>query len=337
VFQQLSGGRSDVAVLPASGAGVLRKSPPVPTKLTSGPLSFVSPTTSADGSRLYAIGEQRRGELLRFDSATQHWLATLPGTSAEGVEFSPDGEQVAYVSYPDSTLWVMRSDGTTRQQLTYPPMRTSLPRWSRDGRTIAFFAAAPGEKLRVFTIDLATPSTQREIAARGRNERDPCWLGSMLLYSASDSPGSQSLQNSRVFSFDLRTGQETAIPESLGYFAPRCSPDGRYLTALRSDSNALALYDTRRKTWTTIATGPIGYVNWGRDSHHVFYDTFGKGASIVSVDIATRQKVRIAELSDVPRVWGPRGPWFGFDWHGAPLVLRDVGSQEIYALKWEKH
>jgi eukaryotic-like serine/threonine-protein kinase len=335
VFQQLSGGRSDVAIL-QEARGLFRKAAPAQAKLTSGPLSFVAPLASADGSHLYAIGEQRRGELLRFDSTTRHWLPILPGISAEGVEFSPDGERVAFVSYPESTLWVMRKDGSARQQLTFPPMRAVLPRWSSNGRTLAFFAAAPGNKLRVFTIDPDAQGTQHEVAARERNERDPCWLGDAIVYSASDSPASPSLQNSRVFSFDPRTGQETAVPDSLGYFAPRCSPDGHYLTALRSDSNALALYDTRRKTWTTIATGPIGYVNWGRDSRHVFYDTFGNDASIVSVDIAARRTVRVAELSDVPRVWGPRGPWFGLDAHDAPLILRDEGSQEIYALEWEK-
>jgi serine/threonine protein kinase/Tol biopolymer transport system component len=337
LFQLLSAGHSDVAVLPASVRAPFRTTTGGHTKLTSGPLSFVAPVTSADGSHLYAIGEQRRGELLRFDSATQHWLRTLPGISAEGVAFSPDGEQVAYVSYPESSLWVMRKDGGARQQLTFPPMRAVLPRWSSNGRSLAFFAAAPGNKLRVFTVALDVQATQHEIAARGRNERDPCWLGETIVYSASDSTASPSFQNSRVFSFDLRTGQETEIPDSLGYFAPRCSPDGRYLTALRSDSNTLALYDTWLKTWKTIATGPIGYVNWGRDSRHVFYDTFGNDASILSVDTATRQTIRVAELSDVPRVWGTRGPWFGLDDHDAPLILRDVGSQEIYALEWQKH
>ena len=66
------------------------------------------------------------------------------GISAEGLDFSKDGQWVTYTSYPDGSLWCSKLDGTERLQLTFPPMRALLPRWSPDRKQIAFNAIVPG-------------------------------------------------------------------------------------------------------------------------------------------------------------------------------------------------
>ena len=61
---------------------------------------------------------------------------SLRGISAEFVSFSRDGQWVAYVSYPEGTLWRSKLDGSSRLQLTYPPMYPVLAalvaRWKED-------------------------------------------------------------------------------------------------------------------------------------------------------------------------------------------------------------
>jgi hypothetical protein len=46
---------------------------------------------------------------------------------------------------------------------------------------------------------------------------------------------------------------------------------------------------------------------------------------------------RLTGLKDFRRVTFPTYPWSGLTPDGAPLRLRDVGTQEVYALDFEAH
>ena len=83
-------------------------------------------------------GFQARGELIRYDAQRRGFVPFLSGISASDLRFSRDGEWVAYVSYPEGTLWRSRVDGSDRLQLTSPPVIAALPHWSPDGTQIAF-------------------------------------------------------------------------------------------------------------------------------------------------------------------------------------------------------
>ncbi len=58
------------------------------------------------------IGQQLRGELGRYDLKSRQWVAYLSGISAEFIDFSRDGQWVAYVAFPECTLWRSRIDGS---------------------------------------------------------------------------------------------------------------------------------------------------------------------------------------------------------------------------------
>ena len=88
---------------------------------------LLAPAPSPDGKRVYVVGEQPRGELLKYDPRLKQFVRFLGGISAGELDFSPDGGWVTYVSYPDLTLWRSRMDGSERLQLTFPPMRAALP------------------------------------------------------------------------------------------------------------------------------------------------------------------------------------------------------------------
>jgi Tol biopolymer transport system component len=68
------------------------------------------------------------------------------------VDFSKDGGWVTYVAYPERSLWRSKIDGSHRIQLTLSPMRVFLPRWSPDGRRIAFAATLPGQRWQIYVI-----------------------------------------------------------------------------------------------------------------------------------------------------------------------------------------
>src|SRR5262249_24526379 len=85
-----------------------------PVQLTSGPLNYYMPAPSQDGKKLFVVGEQRRGELVRYDTKAQQWGSYLSGISAEHLDFSRDGEGVVYVTYPEGSLWRSKRDGRER-------------------------------------------------------------------------------------------------------------------------------------------------------------------------------------------------------------------------------
>jgi hypothetical protein len=92
---------------------------------------------------------QPRGQLIRFDAKSHEFQPFFPGSRAEiqasAIDFSGDGKWIAYMSYPDESLWRSRPDGSERLQLTYPPLLAFMPRCSPDGSQIAFMSRLPGK------------------------------------------------------------------------------------------------------------------------------------------------------------------------------------------------
>jgi Tol biopolymer transport system component len=107
-----------------------------PMRLTAGPLSYFNPMPSRDGKQIYALGTQQRGELVRYDMKSKHFFPILQGVSATNLTFSQDGNWVAYLAYPDRTLWRSRSDGTERMQLVSDTVAS--PGISPDGQRVLF-------------------------------------------------------------------------------------------------------------------------------------------------------------------------------------------------------
>lgn len=103
------------------------------------------PLPSKDGTKLFAVGDTRRGELVRYEPKAGQFVPYLSGVSAVDVVFSEDGNWVAYVAFPDGNLWRSKADGSQRLQLTFPPMDVHAPRWSPDGKQVVFYGSQSGQ------------------------------------------------------------------------------------------------------------------------------------------------------------------------------------------------
>ena len=84
--------------------GLLRRELPEPVQLTSGPILWNTPIPSKDGTKIFAQGIIQRGELVRFDAQSHRLEPWLGGISAESVSFSPDGQFMVYVTFPDGIM-----------------------------------------------------------------------------------------------------------------------------------------------------------------------------------------------------------------------------------------
>ena len=337
VFQSSRNGRADIWAISQRG-GLLRKNVLSPTQLTVGPLNFLSPVPSVDGKKIFVIGSQVRGELVRYDSKTRQFTPYLSGISAEGVDFTRDGNWATYEVFPESTLWRSKVDGSERLQLTFPPMQVGLPRWSPDGKRIAFMGQLPGKPQKVYIISADGGSPQQAMPGE-RNEADPTWSpdGNALVFGDLPSnvlgPGTGSSMMIRLL--DLKTNQVSTIAGSQGLRSPRWSPSGRYIDAMTDDAQKLMLFDFTTQKWVELAKVNTNYHCWSRDSNFIYADSFGATAGFFRIRISDRKQDRVTSLKDLRRAFGTMGPWAGLTPDNSPLLVGDVGTQEIYALDWQ--
>jgi WD40 repeat protein len=313
---------------------VIDRSTHTPVQLTSGPVNFLGPCPSADGKGLFVNGHQPRGELMRYDRTLNQLVPYLSGISAEGLDFSRDGRWVTYVSYPESALWRSQGDGNQRLRLTPPGMEAALPHWSPDGGRIAFSGSLRKGPWKSYVVSAGGADSPRPIIGGNGPEFDPNWSpdGKALVYADSIvSPVPM------IHEVDMKTGHVATLPGSEHMFSPRWSPDGRFIAAVPTDSIGLNVFDRARGTWSHLLKGRhVSYPSWSSDS------AFLNFCSLMEVESGF-YRVRVAngevqKLADIPGRLAPgsTGWWTGFTPDGSPLLLRDVGIEEIYllAVKW---
>jgi len=332
VFQAVRDGTANVWALPER-KGLFRSARSEPVQLTTGPMNVGEPVPSRDGTRLFVQGRQPRAELLRYDATSRQFAPYLSGISADGLDFSQDKEWVAYNDYTDGTMWRSKVDGTQKLQLTFLPLLAYLPRWSPDGRQIAFFGHPPGEHFQIYVVPAAGGSPEL-IYRRGFNLADPNWSpdGKSLVFGGNTLNG----QGSAVFVLDMKTRSASQLPGSDGLFSPRWSPDGRFVAAMAVDSLKLMLFDFTTQKWTELAKMLAAYPNWSRDGRYLYFDgTLEEETGYFRIRISDRKLERILSLKGFQQAVGDFGQWSGLAPDESPLYVRDATIQEIYALEWE--
>jgi dipeptidyl aminopeptidase/acylaminoacyl peptidase len=275
------------------------------------------------------IGSQPRGELARYDTSSGQFVPYLGGISATHVSFSKDGQWVVYSTFPEGSLWRSKVDGSERLQLTFPPMQTVLPRWSPNRKQIAFQGVTPNKPWMMYLVS-ADGGRPQELAP---GEGDIGWSpdGQSLVFG--DTPLFVQPGPSRVLAIhvmDLRTRQVSTLPSSEGLYAPRWSPDGRMIAALRAGPETLQVFDLVTRKYTELGTFQVEFWNWSGDSKYVYSDSPVGELGYYRVRIADHKLEKLFSLKNVRLA----DVWTGLAPGDSPLVLRDIGTQEIYALDW---
>jgi serine/threonine protein kinase/Tol biopolymer transport system component len=307
-----------------------------PVQLTSGPIGWTSPIPSRDGKKVYASGYSRKGELVRFDSKSGQFLPFLAGISAEFAAFSPDGKSVAYVSFPDGILYKANVDGSKPVQLTDPDLYPRLVNWSPDGTQILFAAQSDSDNhVKAYIVPSQGGRPQRLLPEDAGPEADAFWSpdGQKIVFASSKEAGGDPKSDLRIV--DMATRQVTTVPGSMGMCSPRWSPDGRSIAAQTFDLFNLKIFDFATGQWSPLYTGTFAFPVWSRDSRYIDYLDYRSGNGIFRIQAKGGKPERVAGLKDV-HYTGYYGLWLGLDATDAPLIMRDVGSDDIYALSLEE-
>jgi Tol biopolymer transport system component len=324
--------------------GFFRQSIGTPVKLTDSPLNLDSPLPSKDGKKLFITGQRALGELVRYDGKSGEFLPFLSGISAEHVAFSKDGQWVAYVTYPDGILWRSKADGSERVKLTGPPFYALHPRWSPDGKQIVFYSwafggqqqsflssSSPPKPYKIYVVPRDGGSPESPIHDLPGPQTDANWSpdGSKIVFA-----GGIDDKTSAIHILDLASHQISDLPDSQGYYSPRWSPDGRYIAALPLDTLSIVLFDFQTHKWSELTRTPVGFPNWSADGKYIYFLRSRENPAVLRVRIRDRKVEEVADLKGLPTT-GFWGISLALTPDDSPLLLRNLGTQDIYALDFE--
>jgi hypothetical protein len=130
----------------------------------------------------------------------------------------------------------------------------------------------------------------------------------------------------------------TTIPGSDGLVGPDWSPDGRYISAMSTDSKKLVAYDVANQKWSDWIeeSAAVGYNHWSRDSKYVYFDAVDKDhRTFRRARVGQRRSEFLVDLKDLRQLQTEFSEWSGISPDNTPLFVRDLSTDEIYALDVE--
>jgi len=308
--------------------------PSLPEQITNGPLSYRAPITANIGHRIFFIGLDTRSVLLKYDSPSQRYIPYGKTLNAAWlVDFSRDGNSIAWINPEDSSLWSSHVDGTQRLQLTAPPMEVFMMHWSPDGQHIAFMGREPGQVWRIYIVD-ATGGNLSSVLEEKRNEADPDWSpdGNSLVFGRLPDLMAERSLTKAIYILNLKTRKVTTLPNSEGLFSPRWSPDGKSIVAMPLDQSKLMIYDTQTQTWKMLIARAAHDPVWSNDSRWIYFDNFlAEGQPVYRVSVPDGKLDRIAGLQSVQPLGALDFRFAGLTPGNIPLVSARISTANVYS------
>lgn len=139
---------------------------------------------------------------------------------------------------------------------------------------------------------------------------------------------------SRINILELATHEITTVPGSQGFYSPRWSPNGQYLAAFPADESELHLFNFQTQKWTVFPTGLVAWPNFSRDSQYVYL--LSGTSAVIRVHIPDGRTEQVASLKNFTYtgIFGDGSLSLTPD--DAPLLSRDAGTSDVYALDWQE-
>ena len=202
------------------------------------------------------------------------------------------------------------------------------PRWSPDGRRIAFKSDRSGS-YNLYVMDADGRSVER-LTAHAGNDHDPAWLpdGRSLAFASDRDRGAGRVDLYRLWPGDRSVERLTSNFEGFA-FMPSPSPDGNWLAFVSTTfphqggwTNQIHVLElATRMTWPFDVTGPGCWPSWAPDGQSIAHVLLNDESSTVQV---------ISSFGDAPEpLPGETGRWHYYpDWSPGGQLLAISTSPE---------
>ncbi|MCI0710380.1 MAG: DUF5050 domain-containing protein [Chloroflexi bacterium] len=166
-------------------------------------------------------------------------LTNTPGDDVMP-DWSPDGSQIAFVSYRDGNaeVYVMDSDGENITRLTTSETaKESYPAWSPDGSQIAYASDSDGD-FEIYVINTDGSGEPVQITDNAANDSYPAWSSDNRIAFASNRDG-----NFEIYRMDSDGGNLQRLTEHEGDdFNPSWSPDSQQIIFINQTPEARDIF-----------------------------------------------------------------------------------------------
>jgi serine/threonine-protein kinase len=304
-----------------------------PMLIHSSPSLICCPASSLDGKRVFFISSQGRREYARYDSVRREFAPFLRGKSGRSVNFSRDGEWIAYTSWPHETLWRSRPDGSEELQLTPESVYAYEPHWSPDGAWICFTAIEPGQNQSARVVSSAGGSLERLVPA-AIPSASPEWSpDSRSVLFRQDPP--QEPSASGFYIMDWQTRKTTYLPGSQHWIRAIWHPDARRLAVI--DGSQIQLFDIRTQQVKTLTTSTaVAGIVLSKSGKYVYYqDALVPEQPLFRVPTAGGKVEQVLSAKQIPQSDFTGYLLAGLGPDDAPIATLGRNNAEVYALELE--
>ncbi|MEE8118455.1 MAG: Tol-Pal system beta propeller repeat protein TolB [Gammaproteobacteria bacterium] len=261
---------------------------------------------TADGT-----GEQRRYALFVADSdgANQHRIVRSPQPIMSPV-WSPDGRQLAYVSFENQRAEVFIQDLFTgeRESVSSRAGINGAPAFSPDGKKLALTLSSEPGNPDIYVLDIESRRLQR-LTRNPFIDTEPSWHpdGDRLFFTSDRSGRPQ------IYEINVQQRRAKRLTFEGRYNArPVVSPDGETLAMVHLDREGynIAVLSLKTRALRILTDGRLDESpSFAPNGTMIIYATESDGRGIlsaVSVDGRVRQRLGVQEGDVREPAWSPR-------------------------------